>query len=50
MSESPKTNSPKTDDDARQTEELELRTRMAQIERKILVLSGKGGVGKSNRY
>ena len=35
------------DDSQRELEELELATRMEQIGRKILVLSGKGGVGKS---
>lgn len=40
-------NNSQMDDAARQMEELELQTRMGQIGRKILVLSGKGGVGKS---
>ena len=31
----------------RELEEIELRTRMERIGRKVLVLSGKGGVGKS---
>src|SRR6056297_2947874 len=35
------------DESQRELEELELATRMEQIGRKILVLSGKGGVGKS---
>jgi len=35
------------DESQRQLEELELQTRMERIGRKILVLSGKGGVGKS---
>jgi Mrp family chromosome partitioning ATPase/predicted Fe-Mo cluster-binding NifX family protein len=35
------------DDSQRELEELELSTRMERIGRKILVLSGKGGVGKS---
>ena len=35
------------DESQRELEELKLRTSMERIERKILVLSGKGGVGKS---
>ncbi len=35
------------DESQRELEELELATRMERIGRKILVLSGKGGVGKS---
>ena len=35
------------DESPRELEELELQTRMERIGRKILVLSGKGGVGKS---
>ena len=35
------------DESQRELEELELHTRMERIGRKILVLSGKGGVGKS---
>lgn len=35
------------DESRRELEELELQTRMERIGRKILVLSGKGGVGKS---
>ncbi len=35
------------DESQRQMEELELATRMERIARKFLVLSGKGGVGKS---
>ena len=35
------------DESQRELEELELQTRMERIGRKILVLSGKGGVGKS---
>jgi Mrp family chromosome partitioning ATPase/predicted Fe-Mo cluster-binding NifX family protein len=35
------------DESHRQREELELRTRMDRVGQKILVLSGKGGVGKS---
>ncbi len=35
------------DESQRELDELELRTRMERIGRKILVLSGKGGVGKS---
>jgi len=35
------------DESDRELEELELQTRMQRIGRKILVLSGKGGVGKS---
>jgi Mrp family chromosome partitioning ATPase/predicted Fe-Mo cluster-binding NifX family protein len=35
------------DDSQRELDELELTTRMERIGRKILVLSGKGGVGKS---
>jgi Mrp family chromosome partitioning ATPase/predicted Fe-Mo cluster-binding NifX family protein len=36
-----------SDESQRELEELELQTRMERIGRKILVLSGKGGVGKS---
>ena len=36
-----------TDESQRELEALELQTRMERIGRKILVLSGKGGVGKS---
>ena len=35
------------DESQRELEEIKLRTHMERIERKILVLSGKGGVGKS---
>ena len=35
------------DQSERQQEELVLRTRMDRVSQKILVLSGKGGVGKS---
>ena len=35
------------DESQRQQEELELQARMERVGRKILVLSGKGGVGKS---
>lgn len=35
------------DDGQRELEEIELQTRMERVGRKILVLSGKGGVGKS---
>jgi len=35
------------DQSQRELEELELQTRMERIDHKILVLSGKGGVGKS---
>ena len=38
---------PATDEVARQMEELMLQERMRNIGRKLLVLSGKGGVGKS---
>ncbi|HOZ47890.1 MAG TPA: iron-sulfur cluster carrier protein MrpORP [Candidatus Hydrogenedentes bacterium] len=38
---------PERDESERQLEELELQTRMERIGRKLLVLSGKGGVGKS---
>lgn len=38
---------PEVDESQRQLEELELQTRMERIGRKLLVLSGKGGVGKS---
>jgi Mrp family chromosome partitioning ATPase/predicted Fe-Mo cluster-binding NifX family protein len=36
-----------SDESQREMEEIELQTRMERIGRKILVLSGKGGVGKS---
>lgn len=36
-----------SDDAIRELEELELKTRMERIGQKLLVLSGKGGVGKS---
>jgi len=36
-----------SDESRRELEEIELQTRMERIGRKILVLSGKGGVGKS---
>ena len=42
-----KSNIPQMDEAQRELEELELATRMERIGRKILVLSGKGGVGKS---
>ncbi|MBN1554782.1 MAG: P-loop NTPase [Phycisphaerae bacterium] len=45
MNDTPKENP--VDVSQRQQEELELQTRMGQIGKKILVLSGKGGVGKS---
>lgn len=45
MSEKPEHT--RMDESQREQEELELRTRMERIGRKILVLSGKGGVGKS---
>lgn len=35
------------DEDAQRREEAELRSRMQQVRRKLIVLSGKGGVGKS---
>ena len=38
---------PEVDESQRQLEELELQTRMERIGKKLLVLSGKGGVGKS---
>jgi len=38
---------PHVDESQRELEEMELQTRMERIGRKILVLSGKGGVGKS---
>lgn len=38
---------PSSDESQRELEELELQTRMERIGRKLLVLSGKGGVGKS---
>jgi len=41
------TNTQNGDESQRQQEELELQARMESVGRKILVLSGKGGVGKS---
>lgn len=44
----PRTTKPQTvDETERQAEELALRSRMERIGHKLLVLSGKGGVGKS---
>ena len=44
---SPKSRPSQQDESQREQEEAELRARMGQIGRKLLVLSGKGGVGKS---
>jgi len=43
----PKKELPVIDDVQRRTEELKLQNRMEAIRRKLLILSGKGGVGKS---
>jgi len=42
-----KNNEQQADESMRELEELELQTRMERIGQKLLVLSGKGGVGKS---